>query len=94
MTPIGRRNSEWMVCPPTLRAATPVGAAITICLLVCQDRWFSSVDLPVPARPVMKTFCRVPSMAANTSACSWDSEISDTRHFRWVRDRLIFDIQL
>ena len=31
MTPIGSRNSEWIVWPPTLSAATPVGAQITIC---------------------------------------------------------------
>ncbi len=70
MTPIGRRNSEWMVCPPTLSAATPVGAQITICFCVCQLRWLSSVDLPVPARPVTNTCSRVPSMAWNTAACS------------------------
>ena len=70
MTPIGRRNSEWMVCPPTLSAATPVGAQITICFCVCQFRWLSSVDLPVPARPVTNTCSRVPSIAWNTAACS------------------------
>ena len=31
MTPIGSRNSEWMVWPPTFSAATPVGAQMTIC---------------------------------------------------------------
>jgi hypothetical protein len=70
MTPIGSRNSEWMVCPPTLSAATPVGAQMTICLLVFQFKWLSSVDLPVPARPVTNTCSRVPSMAWNTAACS------------------------
>ena len=38
ITPIGSRNSEWMVCPPTLRAATPVGAQITICFDVFSAR--------------------------------------------------------
>ena len=70
MTPIGSRNSEWMVCPPTFSAATPVGAQITICLPVFQFRWFSSVDLPVPARPVTNTCSRVRSMAWNTACCS------------------------
>jgi hypothetical protein len=55
MTPMGSRNREWIVCPPTLRAATPVGAAMTICFDVFHARWFRSVDLPVPARPVTKT---------------------------------------
>ena len=38
MSPIGSRNSEWIVCPPTLSAATPVGAAMTICFSVFQFR--------------------------------------------------------
>ena len=38
MTPIGNRNSEWIVCPPTLRAATPVGAQITTCFEVFHER--------------------------------------------------------
>jgi hypothetical protein len=29
MSPIGKRNSEWIVWPPTFRAATPVGARST-----------------------------------------------------------------
>jgi hypothetical protein len=31
---MGNRNSEWIVWPPTFRAATPVGAQITICFEV------------------------------------------------------------
>ena len=67
MTPIGSRKSEWIVCPPTLSAATPVGAQITTCFEVFHDRWLSSVDLPVPARPVTKMFSCVVSMAAKTA---------------------------
>ena len=78
MTPIGSRNSEWMVWPPTLSAATPVGAQITSCLEVFQERYSSSVDLPVPARPVTKMCSRVVSIAAKTAACSGDSSGSDT----------------
>ena len=63
MTPIGSRNSEWIVCPPTLSAATPVGAQIAICFVGVPVRWLSSVDLPVPARPVTKTWSRVSSIA-------------------------------
>ena len=55
MSPIGSRNSEWIVCPSTFSAATPVGAQIAICFEVFQARCCSSVDLPVPARPVTKT---------------------------------------
>ena len=73
MTPIGSRNSEWIVCPPTFSAATPVGAQITTCFEVFQDRWFSSVDLPVPARPVTKMCSRVPSIVSYTAACSAES---------------------
>ena len=40
MSPIDSRNSEWIVCPPTLRAATPVGAQMTTCFEVFHDRWF------------------------------------------------------
>ncbi len=50
MRPIGSRNREWIVWPPTFSAATPVGAQITTCFSVFHDRWLSSVDLPVPAR--------------------------------------------
>ena len=73
MTPIGSRNSEWMVCPPTLSAATPVGAQIASVWLECHERYSSSVDLPVPARPVTKMCSRVVSIAATTAACSGDS---------------------
>ena len=78
ITPIGSRKSEWMVCPPTLRAATPVGAAITTCFEVFHDKWFRSVDLPVPARPVTKMFSRVFSMSSKTAACSAESANSAT----------------
>jgi hypothetical protein len=61
-----------MVCPPTFSAATPVGAQINTCLEVFQARWFSSVDFPVPARPVTKMCSRVFSMASKTAACSGD----------------------
>ena len=74
MTPIGSLNSEWMVWPPTFSAATPVGAAITIDFSVFHDRWLSSVDLPVPARPVTNTWSRVCSISSNTARCSGESE--------------------
>ena len=70
ISPIGSRNSEWIVCPSTLSAATPVGAHTAICLSVFQARCCSSVDFPVPARPVTNTCSRVSSMRRNSSSCS------------------------
>ncbi len=43
-----------MVCPPTLSAATPVDASTTTFFLVRSRKCSSSVDLPVPAFPVIK----------------------------------------
>ena len=51
ISPIGRRNSEWIVWPSTLSAATPVGAQTAICFDVFHARCCSSVDLPVPGAP-------------------------------------------
>ena len=73
MRPMGSRNSEWMVWPSTLRAATPVGAHTAICLRVFHARWFSTVDLPVPARPVTKMCSLVSSMSRNSASCSAES---------------------
>ena len=73
MSPIGRRNSEWIVCPSTFSAATPVGAHTAICFCVFQARCCSSVDLPVPARPVTNTCSRVSSIRRKSSSCSGDS---------------------
>ena len=70
MSPIGSRNSEWIVCPSTLSAATPVGAHTAICFDVFHARCCSSVDLPVPARPVTNTCSRVSSMSRNSASCS------------------------
>src|SRR3954452_24388330 len=78
ITPIGKRNSEWMVCPPTFSAATPVGAAMTTFFEVFQERCSSSVDLPVPARPVTKMWDELFSIAQNTAACSGDNSGRDT----------------
>ena len=72
MSPIGSRNSEWIVCPSTFSAATPVGAQTAICFCVFQARCCSSVDFPVPARPVTNTCSRVSSMRRNSSSCSGD----------------------
>ena len=49
-------QKEWMVWPRTLRAATPVGARTAIFLRVVSRKYSRSVDFPVPAFPVMKTW--------------------------------------
>ncbi len=48
----GKPKNEWMVWPPTLIAASPVGATTTISPATSSRRPLRSVDLPVPARPV------------------------------------------
>ena len=48
----GKPKKEWMVWPPTLTAASPVGARTTISSETRSLRQVSNVDLPVPARPV------------------------------------------
>jgi len=50
-----------MVCPPTFNAATPVGASTTKFFLVCLAKYFSNVDFPVPALPVIKILVAVVS---------------------------------
>ena len=77
MTPRCSFSSEWIVCPPTFSAATPVGAVMTMFFEVRAARWFRSVDLPVPARPVMKRWSRVFSMRSKSTRCS--SESTTTR---------------
>ena len=57
-------KNEWTVWPRTLRAATPVGASTAMRLSVCSRQSSRSVDLPVPALPVMKTWRDVPSMVS------------------------------
>ena len=49
-------TNEWIVTPPALIAATPVGATTTILLGDCSFRFFRKVVLPVPAFPVRKRF--------------------------------------
>jgi hypothetical protein len=49
-----KRQKEWIVCPWTFSAATPVGAITATFLSVISRKHFSNVDLPVPARPVTK----------------------------------------
>ncbi len=71
-------EQEWIVCPSTFNAATPVGAQIAICFFVFQAKCCSSVDFPVPARPVMNTCSLVSSMSRNSSCCSSDRAGRDT----------------
>ena len=57
-------KNEWMVWPLILSAATPVGASATTFLAVMTRKYSSRVDLPVPARPVMKALLPVLSMTS------------------------------
>jgi len=67
-------KNEWMVWPLILSAATPVGASATTFLAVMTRKYSSSVDLPVPARPVMKALLPVLSMTSRARRnCSFIS---------------------
>ena len=47
-------KNEWMVTPPALMAATPVGATMAVFLKQLSRMYFRKVVLPVPALPVRK----------------------------------------
>jgi hypothetical protein len=78
MTPIGSRNSEWMVWPPTLSAATPWARRSASCFggvpgEVLEQRRLAGAG-PAGDEDVLPGV----SIAANTAACSGDSSGSDT----------------
>ena len=58
----GSPNIEWIVTPPALIAAIPVGATMMCFLRVFFTKWFRKVVFPVPAFPVRKTFLLVCSI--------------------------------
>ena len=72
-----------MVCPFTLIAARPVGAKMAIRLAVDLRKYWRRVDLPVQARPVIKTGSLVCSIsqrakrALRSQTNSLDAEDSD-----------------
>ena len=66
----GQRGSwkkEWMVTPPALTAATPVGATTASLLLQPATMCFRNVVFPVPAFPVRKTEIPVSCMYLSAS---------------------------
>ena len=63
----GRPKKEWIVWPPTLTAASPVGASTATSSVMRSRSPRRSVDLPVPARPVTK---RCPSRARRKSSAA------------------------
>ena len=63
----GKRKKEWMVCPPTCTAATPVGASTTALPRMRERMWRSKVDFPVPALPVTNRQRRPSSSHSTTS---------------------------
>jgi hypothetical protein len=48
-------KKECTVSPPAFKAATPVGARMTVFLFIFETQYFKNVVLPVPALPVTKT---------------------------------------
>src|SRR5262245_24277437 len=75
-----------MVWPWTLTAATPVGASTTRRFLVVVRKCCSSVDFPVPARPVRKTCCRVCSQSCKTACASGVSSMAGLAIRAWEAD--------
>ena len=65
----GNPKKEWIVWPPTFTAASPVGASTTASCVIMSRRQRSSVDLPVPARPVTN---RWPSSLRAKSSAAWN----------------------
>ena len=55
----GNWKNEWMVTPPALMAATPVGATTIGLLRDCSTTAFRNVVFPVPALPVKNMLCPV-----------------------------------
>ena len=66
--PNGSWKKEWMVWPPALMAATPVGATTAIRLAVLEGRLFRNVVFPVPALPVRKMCASVCSTSSSTNS--------------------------
>ena len=85
--PKGSRNCEWMVTPPALSAAMPVGATITQRLCVPATTRRNRVVLPVPALPVRNT-CRSvlftnPAASAAISVSMWASGLRSKGTESW-----------
>ena len=60
----------WIVLPPALIAATPVGATTTVFFSDWDSRFFRKVVFPVPAFPVKKMCCWVSLMKENAKDAS------------------------
>ena len=67
----GSWKKEWMVCPPALMAAMPVGASTIIRLGDRSRRFLRKVVLPVPAFPVRNRLALVFSMISRAVWASW-----------------------
>ena len=62
----GNWKNEWMVTPPALMAAMPVGATTTTLFLDSSTTLLRKVVFPVPALPVRKTL--FPVFSTNSHA--------------------------
>ena len=67
----GSWKNEWMVMPPALMAATPVGATMMLRFLLRSLRVRRNVVLPVPAFPVRKMLIPVCSTKSHALRSSW-----------------------
>ena len=67
MSPGLSMRKLWMVVPPTLMAATPVGARTAHGRSHRPRNSRRTVDFPVPASPVRNTFR--PDIIASSAAC-------------------------
>ena len=67
----GNWKKEWIVIPPALIAATPVGATIIFRLLLRSLSVRRKVVLPVPAFPVRKILIPVCSTKSHALRNSW-----------------------
>ena len=71
----GSWKNEWMVTPPALMAATPVGATTMERFLLCSTTVFRKVVFPVPALPVRKMLRPVCSTKSHASCRAWFSSV-------------------
>ena len=70
-------KNEWIVWPPTFKAAMPVGATIAQFPLYLSLNSWMTVDFPVPAKPDKKRFFPA-SIVLNATCWSWLSMLSVT----------------
>ena len=81
----GSWKKEWMVMPPALMAATPVGATTMLRLLLRSTTILRNVVFPVPALPVKKILRPVYSTKSHAVSSSLFRSIAITVCFAKLR---------